>query len=306
MTNKLSHHIKKDSFDVITLENTYKSNQDIFSKNIELMFKSISVNNIESFIWLVNKINWTESYESIISKLVSKDSFINEFNILIKTNPSIFQEQKKQQKIIKIMLSGFGWTCSDQNKKERLVAIKTIFDNGFRIHDPFFFEEFAIRPELHYILIASLKDGYQPFHKDNLFVKFCQKGHPGHIELFKKIGCDIHYMNDLPLIKAAEHNNELMVIHLIEKEGADPFSGNNFPIFTLLNVEEEEKNSRKVSSDLIVFFAKIIKNKKEFTDSIKTQLLNNNQLLTALNYLDMLDNFQSDSKSLIKSKNKKI
>ena len=107
-------------------------------------------------------------------------------------------------------------------------------------------------------------------------------------------------------VKAAEHNNELMVIHLIEKEGADPFSGNNFPIFTLLNVEEEEKNSRKVSSDLIVFFAKIIKNKKEFTDSIKTQLLNNNQLLTALNYLDMLDNFQSDSKSLIKSKNKKI
>ncbi len=305
MTNKLSKYIKKDSFDINSLETIFLSNPDIFSENIELIFKSIAVDNLKAFHWLANKINWAESFNSIISKLVFQDSFINQLNILFDLNKNLFKDQKNQQKIIQIMLSGYGWTCIEQNKKERLSVIKTIFDNGYRIKDQFFSDEIVIRPELHYILIASLEDGLEPFHKDNLFVKFCQRGNPDHIEIFKKIGCDIHYMNDLPLISAAEYNNESMVINLIEKEGSDPFIGNNFPILTLLK-NEEDNEPRKISSDIIIFFAKIIKNKKEYKDYIKNQLLDNSRFLTAINYLDMIDNVQINSKIEHKSKNNKI
>ncbi len=277
MKKILYQNISNDFFSKELFEKIIAENPQSIIKEPSLIFKSLVENNIEAFSWLCEKIDWTPYYESIVYKLIRMDSFLPFYRILEK-NKKFIQEDCQAQIFFKNAIKNYSWIRNSKNKSEREIVLKEIFNTIFVVKDPLQLDELLRHKELHPLIFISFKNGILPYHKNDFFAEYCKNGSPQNIIYFKDIGCDFHYLNDLALKNAANHRNEEMFIHLIEKEGLNPFLSDGFALKTLITEDEIEESN--ISNDTIFFIAELV---SQFNHPSKPLLkvLNSNKIFVA-------------------------
>lgn len=283
MKYRLSYQIQKFIFDKEFFENIYIENPDLIRKDPSLLFKSISVGNTTAFSWLLKKVDIEPVFETLFNFIYRNKRFLAYYFVIKKSYPEIFDKIENQIMIFKSFYKSIFWK---DNKKEiaRKLKIATDIANKYNLIDSFMLDELIKKKDLHKLVIDCIKSGIEPIHKDNLFAVFCANGSPEHVSFFKDIGCDVHYMNDLALINAAEEKNESMVRYLIEKEGANPCVGNNFPFFALFSKDETDEKDN-ISDDLVIFLAKNAYSAPRFSKVALKKLLKNKKFSTTYQYL---------------------
>lgn len=110
------------------------------------------------------------------------------------------------------------------------------------------------------------------------FIVACENSHIQIMKFLLKNGADIHYQNDLPLIKVIEKGNVEAFVLLVEY-GADIFADNgNLPIRCCKSGDYPEiiEELRKTGLDLLL--------KSKYSEMCEICLQNNH--LNTLNYLD--------------------
>lgn len=279
-----------------------------FQKTIEnessLIFKSIHVDNINAFSFLIKKVEWKSHFQAILWCLLKKDSFIDYYDVLKTFEPSFIYSNQIQTIIFNTITKNYSWIHNKNNKKERFTILQDLVNQGFYIQNPFDYEKILQHPELHFLIFQSIEKGTPPKNLNNFFAEFCERGNPIYLDLFKTIGCDFHYLNDLPLINAAKSKNEPMIIHLIKEENADPFVSNGFVFKTILS--EDDVDEVQASNELVLFLAEIINQTPKVSKSLLKILNLNKRFNTSLNYLNLSSLTQKHTHQKTSKTNRKI
>jgi hypothetical protein len=282
MKNTLSKEIHYLIFNRPFFEKAYQERPELIRNDPSLLFKSIASNNAEAFCWLLRKVDISQVWESLFCFIFRKDRFLAYYKLLRKAYPEVLETIDAKKFVFRILLKNLTAYKQDQRRQKLKIFNELIKNNSFIDSDVL--NDLIKKEHFHEIAIESIKQGITPLYKDNTFVEFCRKGKPAHVPFFKKLGCNVNYMNDLPLIMAAQNHNVEMVFYLIEKEGADLSVGNYFPILSVF-AEDPYSERDPLPDNIILIFANYAYNKKTFPKSILKKLLKNKKFKISYNYL---------------------
>lgn len=279
MKNKLSNHIQYLQFDENLFDEIYKNNSDLINTNYSLLFKSIAISNPMAFLWLIKKVDIAPIFSKLIPFIFKKKRNLAHYQILKKAYPEVFNQQENVKIVFDIL---FNYSSSEKIGKR---AIKYMGDlsRTYPLINSFTLENLVSQPQTHELIIEHMKLGVMPLHLNNFFAQYCKNGDPKHVNFFKSLGCDIHYLNDLALLKASEYVNEPMIIHLINNESADLSVGNYFCVSVLLN-EDEYSMFSQASDDTISFLAEKIFEKHNLSKTLLNKFFSNKKFNTAYQY----------------------
>jgi hypothetical protein len=296
---KLSKYIQPHYFAEEFFNEIYQKNPNLIKNNYSLLFKSIAIGNAMSFIWLLKKVDIEPIFHKLIIFVFKKKRKLAHYRLLSKAYPQVFNKPENIKIIFNILL---GFSSSSKIGK-RIIKYLHELTKQHSLVDSFILDRLVNQKETHSLMIEHMKLGIVPNHINNFFAEYCKYGIPEHVHLFKKLGCDIHYLNDLALIKASEYINEAMIRYLVEKENADLRVGNYFPIFALLNEDNYTLNAIS-SNELISFIAE-----KSFTignipKRILDKFLLNKRFNTAYQYFSTQKYLSTNNIVNIKKTNK--
>lgn len=290
MKNTLSKNIQLFIFNEDYFDSIYQNNPDLIKNDPSLLFKSIHVENPTAFCWLAKRVDISNVWKSLFFFILSKKRFLAHYYVLKKIHPEIFENIENKRFIFNRILSSLNWYKTGNNTQKIKLFTKLAKDNHFITSE--ILEDLILKKSLLPLAIDSMKAGIMPLHKDNIFADFCKNGSPEYVPFFKGIGCNIHYMNDLSLIKASESNNMNMVRHLVEKEGADLSVGNYFPLLTVFTEDEYSEKEKEISNEMIVFFAEYAYGIPSFPKSILKKLLKNKKFKIAYQFIEVNNNLK--------------
>jgi hypothetical protein len=279
MKNKLSNHIQYLQFDENLFNEIYNNNPNEIKNNYSLLYKSLAINNSMAFLWLLNKIDIEPIFGKLIPFVFRKKRKLAHYSLLKKAYPQVFNKPENMKIVFNIL---FNHSASDEIGKRAIKYMGEI-SRKYSIIDSFMLERLVNQKQTHNLMIEHMKLGVIPNHINNFFAEYCKYGSPENIEIFKHLGCDIHYLNDLSLLKASEYINEPMIFHLINNEGSDLSVGNYFCVFSLLN-EDEYSLLAQSSDDIISFVAEKILEKKSISKATLNKFLTHKKFNTAYEY----------------------
>lgn len=301
MKNPLSRHIQKFIFDQNFFDKIYQENPKMISQDPSLLFKSIVVSNASAFCWLIKKVDIEPVFKELFYLILKNIRFPAYLKVLSKAYPEFFAKRETQSFLFKTLI--LNLYSSNQDKTQYRLKLVNKLAQSNDLIEAYHLNIFISQKESHHLMIKAIQSGIIPVFKDDFFARFCRYGDPKYVSVFKEIGCDMHYLNDLALINAAEFKNEEMVRYLIEHEGCNPCVGNNFPMYSVFH-ENEYYEKESISDDLIMFFAKYC-HSKNIDSSVIAKLGENKQFQVSYQYV-VTNKSLADKQEIHKNKINKI
>lgn len=299
MKNKLSNHIQYLQFDENLFDEIYHKNPNVIKNDYSLLYKSLAIGNSMAFLWLLNKIDIEPIFNNLIPFIFKKKRKLAHYKVLKKAYPQVFNKPENIKIVFNILLN---YSASDEIGK-RAIKYMSELSKKYSLIDSFILERLVNQRQTHNLMIEHMKLGVCPNHINNFFAEYCKHGSPEHIPVFKSLGCDIHYLNDLALLKASEYINEPMIFHLVGKEDSDLSVGNYFCVESLLN-EDEYALCTPTSNEAISFLAEKIFEKKSISKAVLNKFLNNKKFNTAYQYFSAQNDLAHNTSDKIDSKKK--
>lgn len=278
----LSKYIVPYYFDQDYFDQIYQNNPNFIKHNPTLLFKSIAISNSKAFIWLLNKIDIVPIFNKLIPFIFKNKRNLAHYKLIKHAYSDIFNNLENIRFVFNIL---FQYVSSDKIGK-RVIKHMEELSNHHGIIDSFMLERLITQKQTHNLMIKHLMLGVKPNHINNFFAEYCKYGSVEHVSLFKDLGCDVHYLNDLALIKASEHVNEPMIYYLIDKENAKLRAGNYFCISSLL-YEDEYAMYTPPSKEIILFLAKKIFNDSSIPKTVISKFLTDKVFNTAYQYFSV-------------------
>jgi len=283
---KFNQHIGKNHFNVEKLNEQLITKKDYIFNDMSLIYKSIAVKNDKSLFWSLDNTHWQLAFNKFYYKLFQEKKLPLIFEYLYQKDKNFFI---KNTDFVKNLIKYVSWDSTKDQSPSIVKIINQLIEDGFDYDKKLFAHTLVEKANLHTLLFKILKQNSNVFNKNQLFVEYCKHGSVEHIDFFISLGCDIHYMNDLALIRSAEFRNEKMFMFLIDKHKFNPFSSNLFCFSTLL--QEDNNISDDTSDSLIIYLANqvFLKKSKKINFFIK-KYKHNNKFVTTLNYLTVNQN----------------
>lgn len=285
---KFEKYIGKNHFNIEKLNTNLITQREHIFNDMSLIYKSIAVKNEQALFWSLDNTHWQLAFNKFYYKLFKEKKLSSVFEYLYEKDKNFFINNDD---FVKNLIKYVSWDSNKDESPSLVKIINQLIDDGFNYDKNLFVHTLVEKQNLHPLLFKILKQNSNIFNKNQLFAEYCKYGSIEHVDFFISLGCDIHYLNDLALIRAAEFRNEKMFRYLVDKYKFNPFISNLFCFSTLL--QEDNNISDDTSDSLITYLAELVFYKKpKKTDFFTKKYKENNKFVTTLNYLTVNQNIK--------------